>query len=91
MTYVPTPATFSQPQASFEAQELAREIEDLIIDYRRDHPRVRDADVGAAMRIAAMQTGASASRATQPLIAGVVAVLVAVLLALMLIMFRATG
>jgi len=81
----------SQAQASLEAQELAREIEDLIIDYRRDHPRVRDGDVDAAIRIAATRAGTSLSRAALPLITGAVAALVAVLLVLALVFFRTAG
>ncbi len=91
MTYVPTTVVVAQRQASLEAQDLARHIENLIVDYRRENPRVRDEDVDAAMKIAATRAGASASRVAAPMILGVVAVLSAVFVLLALFLSRSAG
>ena len=58
MVFVPTVPYVPPPQASLEAQELAREIEDAIVSYQEDHPRVRQEDIQQALQIARSRAGA---------------------------------
>lgn len=57
MVFVPTVPYVPQQQASLEAQELAREIEDSIANYQEDHPRVRQEDIQQALQIARSRAG----------------------------------
>jgi hypothetical protein len=54
MVYVPT--TPIQPP-SLEAQEIAREIENVIVRYQDEHPRTTQADVQQALQLAQSRVG----------------------------------
>ena len=57
MVFVPTVPYVPQQQASLEAQELARDIEDAIANYQENHPRVRQEDIQQALLIARSRAG----------------------------------
>ena len=57
MVFVPTVPYVPQQQASLEAQELAREIEDAIANYQEEHPRVRQEDIQHALQLARSRAG----------------------------------
>ena len=61
MVFVPTVPYVPPPQASLEAQELAREIEGVIANYQEDHPRVRQEDIQQALQIARSGAGTDAA------------------------------
>ncbi len=62
MTFIP-PATYvPPPQATLEAQELARELECLIEEFQDRHPRTAAKDVQQAIRIVGMRAGAGQLR-----------------------------
>ena len=54
MVYVPT--TPNQTP-SLEAQEIAREIEDVIVRYQDEHPRMTQTDVQQALQLAQSRAG----------------------------------
>ncbi len=68
VTYVPTPPT----QASLEAQELARDIEDAIVRYQDEHPSVRQQDVQQALQLARSRAGAGSGRRQEIVVALIV-------------------
>ncbi len=57
MVFVPSVPYVPSQQASLEAQELAREIEDAIANYQEDHPRVRQEDIQHALELARSRAG----------------------------------
>ncbi|MFC1639627.1 hypothetical protein ACFL3B_02560 [Gemmatimonadota bacterium] len=61
MVFVPTVPYVPQQQASLEAQELVREIEDAIANYQDEHPRVRQEDIQHALQIARSRAGTDAA------------------------------
>ena len=61
MVFVPTVPYVPPAQASLEAQELARDIEDAIANYQEDHPRVRQEDIQQALQIARSRAGSNAA------------------------------
>jgi hypothetical protein len=88
MVYVPTPVIVPPPEASLEARELAREIEDVILKYQEDHPCTRPQDIRQAMSLASGRAGASGSKATAVVIALVVGILLMGLLTAGLVLAR---
>ena len=54
MVYVPT---IPNKPPSLEAQEIAREIEDVIVRYQDEHPRTTQADIQQALQLAQARTG----------------------------------
>jgi hypothetical protein len=46
-----TPVYVPQPRASLEAQDLAREIEQVVVDFQKRRPRTSNRDVQQAMNI----------------------------------------
>ena len=74
MVYVPTVPYVPQPQASLEAQELAREIEDSIANYQESHPRVRQEVIQQALLIARSKAGIhpAGNRAVVAIVVGLV-------------------
>jgi len=61
MVFVPTVPYVPPQQASLEAQELARDIEDAIAKYQEDHPRVRQEDIQHALQITRSRAGTDAT------------------------------
>jgi hypothetical protein len=59
MVLVPSVPYVPPPQASLEAQELARDIEETIVRYQEDHPSVRQEDFRQALHIARARAGAT--------------------------------
>ncbi len=54
----------SQSQSpSLEAQEIAREIEDVIVQYQEDHPRTTQADIQQALNLAMSRAGRGSNAA----------------------------
>jgi hypothetical protein len=74
MVFVPTVPYVPQPQASLEAQELAREIEDSIANYQENHPRVRQEDIQQALLLARSKAGVNpaGNRAVVAIVVGLV-------------------
>ena len=62
MVFVPTVTYIPQPQASLEAQELARDIEDAIVRYQEEHPSVRQEDIKQALQLARSRAGTGRHR-----------------------------
>ena len=58
MVFVPQVPYVPPPQASLEAQELARDIEDAIVRYQEDHPSVRQEDIRHALSLVKSRAGA---------------------------------
>ncbi len=56
------PVMPTQP-ASLEAQEIAREIEDVIVRYQDDRPRTTQTDIQQALQLAQSRAGRSAAAA----------------------------
>ena len=59
MVFVPQVPHIPSGQVSLEAQELAREIEQVIADYQESHPAVRQQDVQLAFQLARARAGRS--------------------------------
>jgi len=85
MVFVPPVTYVPPPRASLEAQDLAREIEQVVVDFQKRRPRTSNRDVHQAMSIvdarAGMGTGARQKASA------LIAVLLGVLLALALGIF----
>jgi hypothetical protein len=62
MTFIPPTTYVPPPQATLEAQELARELECLIEEFQDRHPRIDAKDVQQAIRIVGMRAGAGQLR-----------------------------
>jgi len=88
MTYVPTPVYVPPPHASLEARELGGRIAEAIRDYQQDHPRMADADVQQALRIAQMQTGVGGAKRVMVLLVGLTLALVLFTLGVVMFMNR---
>ncbi len=58
MVFVPTVTYIPPPQASLEAQELARDIEDAIVRYQEEHPSIGQEDIKQALQLARSRAGA---------------------------------
>ncbi len=57
MVFVP-PVTYVPPShASLEAQDLAREIEQVVVDFQKRRPRTSNRDVHQAMSIVEARAG----------------------------------
>ena len=84
MAFVPITPVITPEQASLEAQELAREIEDAIVAYQENHPRATQEDIQQALKLAQARAGEGipAQRAAM-----IIAVLVGVLAALAMAFF----
>ena len=74
MVFVPTVPYIPQQEASLEAQELAREIENAIASYQEDHPRVRQEDIQNALQLAQSRAGSNVAskRAVAAIVIGLV-------------------
>jgi hypothetical protein len=57
-----TPVYVPQPRASLEAQDLAREIEQVVVDFQKRRPRTSNRDVQQAMNIVESREGMGISR-----------------------------
>ena len=57
MVFIPQVPFIPPEQATLEAQELARDIEDAIVRYQEDHPAVRQEDIRQALSIATSRAG----------------------------------
>ena len=88
MSYVPTPVIVPPSEASWEAKELAREIEEVVIRYQEDHPRTRPEDVRQALGIVSSVAGAGRSHQVRLGFAVVVGTLLLVGLLVGLLLFR---
>jgi hypothetical protein len=85
MVFVP-PVTYVPPQhASLEAQDLAREIEQVVVEFQKRRPRTSDRDIRQAMSIVGGRAGMA--RGARQGAAALVAALLGVLLALALGLF----
>ena len=85
MVFVP-PATYvPPPQASLEAQDLAREIERVVVDFQKRRPRTSNRDVHQAMSI--VEGRAGMATVTRQRASALNAVLIGLMVALMLGMF----
>ena len=60
MVFVPVAPT--QPP-SLEVQEIAREIEDVIVRYQDEHPRTTQADIQQALQLAQSRSGKGSNAA----------------------------
>jgi hypothetical protein len=89
MTYVPIVSHVPTPDASTEARLLAREIEDLVIAFQRDHPHTRPEDVRQAMNIVSLGSDGRPASTKAATLAVAVGLLVAGLLGFALLWFRA--
>ncbi|KPJ93834.1 MAG: hypothetical protein AMS18_04950 [Gemmatimonas sp. SG8_17] len=89
MTFVPPPTFVPPRQASLEAQDLAREIENTIVDFQKRRPRTGLGDVRQAMSIVEMRAGVGGASRQRP--AMIIALLIGLLGALVLgiVMFAA--
>ncbi len=61
MAFVPV-THVPQPRASLEAQDLAREIEQVVVDFQKRRPRTSSRDVRQAMDIVESRAGTGISR-----------------------------
>ena len=57
-----TPVYVPQPRASLEAQDLARELEQVGVDFQKRRPRTSNRDVQQAMNIVESREGMGISR-----------------------------
>ncbi len=57
MVFVPPVPYIPPPQASLEAQELAREIEYAIAEFQESHPGVRQQDIQQAFQLVRSRAG----------------------------------
>jgi len=62
MAFVPPVTHVPQPRASLEAQDLAREIEEVVVDFQKRRPRTSNRDVQQAMNIVESREGMGISR-----------------------------
>ncbi|UCG85783.1 MAG: hypothetical protein JSW71_17965 [Gemmatimonadota bacterium] len=62
MTFVPPPTFVPPRQASLEAQDLAREIENTIVEFQKRRPRTSHGDVKQAMTIVEFRAGMRGTR-----------------------------
>ena len=84
MVFVP-PVTYVPPShASLEAQDLAREIEQVVVEFQKRRPRTSDRDIHQAMNIVGARAGMVRGRGPRQGAAALVAALIGVLLALVL-------
>ncbi len=86
MAFVPITPVVTPENASLEARELARDIEDAIVAYQEEHPRATQADIQQALKLAQMRAGEGMlPQRTATIIAVLVGVFVALAMAFFLV------
>jgi hypothetical protein len=88
MVFVPNVPYVPPPQASLEAQELARGIEQTIVRYQEDHPSLRQEDIRQALQIAHTRAGAGDTSVQRIRIAVVVGLTLMMLLLAVFLLVR---
>ena len=86
MAFVPPVAHVPQPRASLEAQDLAREIEEVVVDFQKRRPRTSNRDVRQAMNLVGLRGGMGISRHGSP-VTTIISVAIGLLVAFGLALF----
>jgi len=85
MVFVPPVTYVPPPHASLEAQDLAREIEQVVVDFQKRRPRTSNSDVHQAMSI--VEGRAGMGTVARQRASALIATLIGLMLALALGMF----
>ncbi|UCD25736.1 MAG: hypothetical protein JSW51_07440 [Gemmatimonadota bacterium] len=90
MAFVPPTSYVPPPRASLEAQDLAREIEDAVVEFQKRRPQTSDGDIRQALNIVKSRGGIGGLRRGSPAVTiAAAAVGMLVMFALLLFLFIA--
>lgn len=90
MAFVPPVTYVPSPRASLEAQDLARELEDVVVEFQKRRPRTSNGDIRQALNIVGRRGGMGGSqlRAQATIIAVITGLLMVFGLSLFLFLAR---